>query len=385
MGHNKRDIMDYYEEFTSREEVSWNKKIFSKEWLRNNKLRLIIPFIFIASLGSLLYFIFKSDESEAYISLNSSILGLESKIKLSTIRIESNNYGFGLDNPPVSIKNTNPLYLVIDDKKVLVQKNELEIKTKQIFTNKPMKITMPWPVRDGNISFLPVTNINNLGKEQGFLGKIESNGMIKGIFAKIPNEAILEYNKSLPIVLNLHPKVYSEKIYSELYIKNKKIKIKSDKITLLPLELKNKIIPISFILDNFDEIGFNHQTGIPNSIVKNMYIYLQTNNLKIDTNNAGNLSIVKSGNPQKIEVPKSTIKADSKGTMNVKIVFNGKDLISEINGTAEDMTIAEKSLFPTIWQWAKDNFTTVLGTILTTALTAFLSRESLYSRRRQDS
>lgn len=34
--------------------------------------------------------------------------------------------------------------------------------------------------------------------------------------------------------------------------------------------------------------------------------------------------------------------------MNVNFAFNGKELITEINGTVEDMTIAEKPLLPVI-------------------------------------
>lgn len=381
MDENRKDIMEYYDEWYREPspDIKWYRKIFKKRWFKKIGKGNLLAIAFLAFLISITCYFYKLD-SKAYISLSTKLFGWESDLYTASIKVESNNYGFGLDKEPAIFKNMVPMYIQVDNEKILVQKDSLEIHTQLLHTDSPMRMDTPWPIVKGSLSIIPVRSPTSaFGEGKGFM--IDMNlDKIYDPAPKKPTKMMLKHSGDSPIELELLSSNDKSEYASKVYINGENKDIKENKIVLTPYEKIDKEKTITFVVSNFTSVGFDHQTGIKDSKITNFEVECNNNSLSVNTDQGATLNIIQSATPQKIDVPKTQI--SGKGDMYFNLKFDDKYFTSEITGTVTDMKIAGKSIFPNIWQWSKDNATTILTTILTAAITAFLGRESLYSKKK---
>ncbi|MBG0962449.1 hypothetical protein [Bacillus sp. SRB1LM] len=380
MDENRKDIMEYYDEWNREQgtDIKWYRKILKKRWFKKIGKGNLIVIAFLVFLVSIICYFYKT-ESKAYATLNAKFRGWESDLTFASLKLESNNYAFGVDEDPAVLKNIVPMYIEINGDKILVQKGSLEIHAQLIMSDSPLRMNTPWPIVKGNLSLTPVRNpMGVFGDEKSFLGHLRLEKVYMGT-KKEPNQVLLEHSGGSPVKLNLSPSIYEKKLNFKVFINGERKVVPDNKITLIPYKENEERESIKFIVSNFVDFGFDHHTGIENSEVSNFYIESSNTFLKTNTDDVAVLNIMKSANPQKIDVPKSRVLGN--GNMNSTLSFDGKSFAADVTGVFNEMTIAEKSVFPNIWQWARDNAITILTTILTAAITAFLGRESLYSKK----
>ncbi|WP_025118590.1 hypothetical protein [Bacillus sp. H1m] len=381
MDENRKDIMEYYDEWHREQgtDIKWYRKILKKRWFKRIGKGNLMAIAFLVFLVSIICYFYKL-ESKAYATFNAKFRSLESDLTFASLKLESNNYAFGVDEDPAVLKNMVPMYININGDKILVQKESLEIHAQMIMSDIPLRMNTPWPIVKGKLSFTPVRNPTGVfGDEKAFIGHLYLENVFMGT-KKEPNRVVLEHSGDSSIKLNLSPSIYKEKLKFKVIINGESKVVPDNEITLMPYKENEEKESIKFTVNNFVDFGFNHHTGIEKSEVSNFYVESSSTFLKTYTDDVAVLNIIKSANPQKIDVPKSRVVAN--GDMNSTLSFDGKSLAADVTGVFNEMTIAEKSVFPNIWQWARDNAITILTTILTAAITAFLGRESLYSKKK---
>lgn len=381
MDENRKDIMEYYDEWYREppSDIKWYRKIIPKKWFKKIGKGNLISFIFLVLLVSVTCYFYKL-ESNAYTTLSGEIYSWKSDLTFASMKLESNNYAFGSNKEPVILKNTTPLYIQINDEKILVQKDSLEIHTQLFHSDRPMRMDTPWPIAKGEISVLPVRNPTGVfGDNKGYLVDVTFDSILEGVKKK-PNKMMLGYSGDSAIKLKLYKLNNEDRFDSKVYINGENQNIKGDEVILTPCENNDRKKSINFVVSNFISFGVSHHTGREGSEISNFEIESYNTFLSADTSQGAVLNIIKSATPQKIDVPKT--KVLGKGDMYFTLKFDGKSFGTDVTGMVTDMTIADKSIFPNIWQWARDNAITILTTILTAAITAFLGRESLYSKKK---
>ncbi|EEL42578.1 hypothetical protein bcere0021_53600 [Bacillus cereus Rock3-42] len=376
MDENRRDIMDYYDEWQREPttDIKWYRNIIQKIGKGN-----LISIVFLVFLVGITCYFYKLDNN-AYINLNTKLNGWESDLRGASIKVESNNYGFGLDKKPAIFKNMVPMYIQVNDEKILVQKDSLEIHTQLFRSDIPMRMDTPWPIATGKLSIIPVrSSISAFGEGKGYLIDMNLDKIYEQATTK-NTRVMLRHAGDSSVKLELLSSNDKSGYGSRVYINGENKKIKGNTVILTPYEKVEKNKSITFVVSNFTSVGFDHLTGIEGSKISNFEVESINSSLSVNTDQGAILNIIKSATPQKIDVPKTQV--SGKGDMYFTLKFDDKSFISEITGLATDMTIAGKSVFPNIWQWSKDNAITILTTILTAAITAFLGRESLYSKKK---
>ncbi|MCM3292382.1 hypothetical protein M3661_19870 [Paenibacillus sp. MER 180] len=385
-----RDLIDDY-----LQKPKHKKKLFVVRMLP-----YIMPVLFILGVIILLFIFTPKDAWVTYkttannISFNKVMLGTNLKVTTDSLHIIS---GKMTNNSSLSVK--------VEGKVQTLAPRELRIVFDKASTSDVIDISPPNVLLDKNVLIeskganeldsLEITN--NYYKdaefkpEFSFLNGFRVNVGTGKSFELIRKQNVESYSKRSKTVWSVSSDreiSFNFKGNVEIYLKNKKITF-DQLLELIPVESNStkssKYLELEFLTDE----AFILKVLPEKSQTINYYGY--SSDIKIVGNDDAVLTVIKSGEPQKYEVPGAIISAHAKDfpynqitsylTVDKKSKEGGP---FKASGTVNKLSINNNSLFQNPTQWAQNNISTIITTILTaiiTALVAYLTTSKTINQR----
>ena len=331
MQRENKDIIDIYQ-FPSKRRVTFTK-IFP----------FIVPAVFLFFVTFFIASLFWLSPKNAWIAYKGEILDFEAENFSGVVRAKTNSF-----NIQEAIgKNALPLMVKYRDKEIRLEKNELTLEVQgPLTTDQPVDL----------LSFNIDPKI-----------MVSSGGGInpKNLFVIFLNEQKAEdYYFEVDLDKNIILKAEKE---GNIIATLKGEEIALQEIELIPIE-GHESFELNFTSNG--KIAF-----LPSLLQGHSFeIYGDLKTFKVHTANEANLSLIRSGEPQKLDVPLSEVygKGIESEYPEIKTSIKSQEngyLNAQFAGEVIDIRIANKTLFPSFQKWFIDNFSTVVTTILTAAIT----------------